>query len=152
AKHIVIATGSKPRPLPIPGAELMITSDDVLSGREQPGSVIFVGGGVISLELGHVYARAGTSVTILQALPQLLPAMAAAALAHLQEESERIGIRVKTSVSVHRVEQANGRLRVIFTHDGAEHTAEADRVVNGAGRIANVDTLDLAAGGVEHMG
>ena len=96
AKHIVIATGSKPRPLPIPGAEHMITSDEMLSERELPGSVIFVGGGVISLEFGHVYARAGASVTILEALPQLLPAMDANAVARIQTESERIGIQVKT--------------------------------------------------------
>ena len=112
ARHIVIATGSKPRPLPIPGAELMITSDEMLSERELPASVIFVGGGVISLEFGHVYARAGAEVTILEALPQLLPAMDADAVARLQAESERIGIRVKTAVSVKRIEQANGRLRV----------------------------------------
>ena len=150
AKHIVIATGSKPRPLPFPGAAHMITSDEMLSGREQPRSVIFVGGGVISLEFGHVYARAGTDVTILEALPQLLPAMDKDAVAQLAAESERIGIRVKTNVSVQRIEPANGKLRVIFTHDGGEHAAEADRIVNGAGRIANVDTLDLAAGQVEH--
>ena len=150
ARHIVIATGSKPRPLPIPGGELMITSEEVLSGREQPGSVIFVGGGVISREFGHVYARAGTAVTILEALPQLLPAMDADAVAHLREESERIGIRIKTGVSVQRVESARGRLRVIYSHDGIEHAAEADRVVNGAGRIANVDGLDLDAGQIEH--
>src|ERR1700753_2845205 len=96
AKHIVIATGSKPRPLPIPGAEHMVTSDELLSDRSQPRSVIFVGGGVISLEFGHVYARAGSEVTILEALPQLLPAMDADAVAKLQAESERIGIRVKT--------------------------------------------------------
>src|SRR4051812_5245781 len=150
AKHIVIATGSKPRPLPIPGAELMITSDEMLSERALPGSVVFVGGGVISLEFGHVYARTGTSVTILEALPQLLPAMDTDAVAHLKTESERIGIGVKTNVGVKRIERANGRLRVIFTHDGAEHSAEADRIVNGAGRIANVDALDLAAGNVAH--
>ena len=63
AGHIVIATGSKPRPLGIPGAELMITSDEMLSERELPASVIFVGGGVIALEFGHVYARAGAAVT-----------------------------------------------------------------------------------------
>src|SRR5882724_11107060 len=118
AKHIVIATGSKPRPLPIPGAELMITSDEMLSERELPGSVIFVGGGVISLEFGHVYARAGAGVTILEALPQLLPAMDADAVAHLQAENERIGIRVKTGVSVGRIESGNGRLRVTFSHQG----------------------------------
>jgi glutathione reductase (NADPH) len=150
AKHIVIATGSKPRPLPIPGAEHMITSDEMLSERELPETVIFVGGGVISLEFGHVYARAGAGVTILEALPQLLPAMDADAVACIQAESERIGIRVKTSVNVKRIEPANHRLRVIFSHQGAEHALEADRVVNGAGRVANVDTLDLAAGHVEH--
>jgi glutathione reductase (NADPH) len=150
AKHIVIATGSKPRSLPIPGAEHMITSDEMLTERNLPGSVIFVGGGVISLEFGHVYARAGTTVTILEALPQLLPAMDADAVANIQNENERIGIAVKTGVSVKRIEPANGRLRVVFTHNGVEHAAKADRVVNGAGRIANVDTLELAAGNVEH--
>lgn len=150
ARHIVIATGSKPRPLPIPGAGHMITSDAMLSERELPATVIIVGGGVISLEFSHVYARAGAEVTILEALPQLLPAMDADAVARLRTESERIGIRIKTGVSVTRIEPSNGRLRVIFTHDGQEHAAEADRVVNGAGRVANVDTLDLAAGNVEH--
>jgi len=150
AGHIVIATGSKPRPLPIPGAELTITSDEMLSERELPGSVVFVGGGVISLEFGHVYARSGAAVTILEALPQLLPAMDSDAVARLQAESERIGIRVRNAVSVKRIERIDRRLRVVFDHDGAEHTMEADRVVNGAGRVANVETLDLAAGRVEH--
>src|SRR5215470_17810817 len=148
ARHIVIATGSKPRPLPIPGAEHMITSDEMLSEREQPNSVIFVGGGVISLEFGHVYARAGTGVTILEALPQLLPAMDTDAVAQLRIESERMGIRVKSNVSVKKIERTGSRLRVTFVHDGSEQALEADRVVNGAGRIANVETLNLEAGNV----
>jgi len=150
AKHIVIATGSKPRPLPIPGAGHMITSDEMLSDRQLPRSVVFVGGGVISLEFGHVYARAGTEVTILEALPQLLPAMDAEAVAQLQGESERIGIRIKTGVSVNKIEPLGGRLRVTFVHDGREQALETDRVVNGAGRIANVDSLDLETGDVAH--
>jgi glutathione reductase (NADPH) len=93
--------------------------------------------------------HAGAEVTILEALQQLLPAMDADAVARIQTESERIGILVKTGVSVKRIEPANNRLRVIFTHDGTEQTAEADRVVNGAGRVANVDALDLAAGNVD---
>jgi glutathione reductase (NADPH) len=152
AKHIVIATGSKPRPLPIPGAEHMITSDEVLSEREQPGSVLFVGGGVIALEFGHVYARAGTKVTILEVLPRLLPALDADAVEQIRQESQRIGIDVHTGVKVSRVEKTGSQLRTIFEADGKSHAILADQVVNGAGRVANVDHLDLDAGGIQHDG
>jgi glutathione reductase (NADPH) len=147
---IVVATGSRPRPLPISGAELMITSDEVLSERQRPGSVLFVGGGVIALEFGHVYARAGTKVTILEVLPKLLPALDADAVEEIKAESEAIGIAVHTGVKVLRVERADGRLRTVFEANGNEHAIEADRVVNGAGRIANVDGLDLDKGNVKH--
>lgn len=152
ARHIVIATGSRPRTLPIPGAEHMITSDDILNERALPREVVFVGGGVIALEFGHVYARAGTKVTILEVLPRLLPGMDADAVAQVRTESERIGIAVKTGATVKRIVVRGSRFGVTFEHGGAEHEIEADRVVNGAGRVANVDTLDLEAGGVQHHG
>jgi glutathione reductase (NADPH) len=152
AKHIVIATGSRPRPLPIPGAELMITSDEVLSDRTRPSSVVFVGGGVIALELGHVYARAGTNVTILEVLPRLLPALDEDAVAQIKAESESIGIKVHTGVKVKRVETRGNRLRTIFEAEGEDRSIESDHVVNGAGRIANVDALDLEVGKVAHDG
>jgi glutathione reductase (NADPH) len=150
AGHIVIAGGSKPRPLSIPGGRHMVTSDDMLSESKRPDSVIFIGGGVISLEFGHVYARAGSSVTILEALPQLLPAMDTDAVARLQAESERIGLQIRTGVRIERIETIGGRFRVVFTHDGIEKAAEADWVVNGAGRIADVEGLGLAVGQVDH--
>ena len=83
AKHVVIATGSTPRKLPFPGAELMITSDDVLKRAQLAASVVFVGGGVIALEFSHVYARAGAKVTILEVLPRLLANMDADAVTQL---------------------------------------------------------------------
>ena len=150
--NIVIATGSKPRPLPIPGAEHLITSDDVLSERTLPQEVVFIGGGVIAMEFSHVYARAGAKVTILEVMPSLLPRMDKDAVDAVQQESERIGIVVKTGVEVKEIAKQNGKLRVAFKHGGKEQSLDADRVVNGAGRIANVDTLDLAAGNVAHDG
>lgn len=149
-EHIVIATGSKPRPLPIPGAEHMITSDEVLSEDEQPGSVVFIGGGVIAMEFSHVYARAGTAVTILEVMPRLLPRMDADAVAAIQTESERLGVTVKTGVTVAEVSESAGKLHVRYEDEGGEQVVETDRVVNGAGRIANVDQLDLDAGQVKH--
>jgi glutathione reductase (NADPH) len=150
ASHIVIATGSKPRALPFPGADLMITSDDVLSERDLPREVVFIGGGVIALEFSHVYARAGARVTILELTPQLLPGMDADAVARIHSESERIGIHVKTRVKVAKIERGHDRLRVIFEHEGAEHAIAADRVVNGAGRVADVDGLKFDSGRVRH--
>ncbi len=150
ASHLVIATGSKPRVLPIPGAEHMITSDEVLSERDLPREAVFIGGGVIALEFSHVYRRAGVKVTILEVLPRLLPTLDADAVEKIRAESERIGIEVRTGVAVQRVEKANGRLRVFFEQNGREHRLDADRVINGAGRVANVDTLDLDKANVAH--
>lgn len=130
----------------------MITSDDILNDETQPDEIVFVGGGVIALEFGHVYARAGTRVTILEAMPQLLPRLDGDAVAVLRAESERIGIDIKSDVSVQHISQAGGRLRVTYGQGGETHTLNADRVVNGAGRIANVAGLDLTAANVDFDG
>jgi glutathione reductase (NADPH) len=129
---------------PNSGAELMITSDEMLSEQELPGSVIFVGSGVVALEFGHVYARAGSEVTILEALPQLLPAMDADAVAHLQAERTDQHL-VRTAVSVKQL-KATAAARH-FAHEGAEHTAEAERVVNGAA-VSPMSIRWIAAGEV----
>ena len=109
-ENIVIATGSKPRPLAIPGAEHLITSDEVLSERELPREVIFIGGGVIAMEFAHVYARAGAKVTILEALPRLLPRLDQDAVAALHAATERLGVVIKTGVKVLSISKADGEI------------------------------------------
>jgi glutathione reductase (NADPH) len=152
AENIVIATGSTPRSLPIQGADLMITSDDILELATLPERLVFVGGGVIALEFGHVFARAGTAVTILEAMDRLLPRMEADAVAQIHQESERIGIKILTGVTVDEIAVAGNALRVNFTHDGKQQSVEADRVANGAGRVPDVAELDLDAGNIAHDG
>jgi glutathione reductase (NADPH) len=76
---------------------------------------------------------------------RLLPAVAA-----IQAESERIGIVIKTGVDVKEVVKVDNRFQVIYEIDGIQHTVDADRVVNGAGRVANVDALDLDAANIKH--
>jgi glutathione reductase (NADPH) len=152
ADNFVIATGSITRPLSLPGAEHLITSDDVLSERELPNEVVFIGGGVIAMEFSHVYARAGAKVTILEMMPQLLPRLDSDAVAAISKESERIGITLKTGVEVQGIEKTGGQLRVNYLHEGKQHSIDASRVVNGTGRIANVADLNLEAADVQHDG
>lgn len=152
AGKIVIATGSKPRPLAIPGAGHLITSEDVLEMAALSARLVFIGGGVIALEFAHGFARAGTQVTILEALPRLLPRLDPDAVAQLHAESERIGIEIFTGVEVAAVAKADGGLEVRFTHDGIEKRVVADRVANGTGRISDLEGLDLDAGGIDHDG
>ena len=149
---IVIATGSKPRPLSIPGAEHLITSEDLLEMSTLPESLIFIGGGVIALEFSHVLARAGTKVTILEALPRLLPRNDADAVVQIHKESERIGIDILAGVEVEEVALEGNRLAVRFALAGDTKTLVAERVVNGAGRIPDLDALDLDAAGIERDG
>ncbi len=77
----------------------MITSDDVLSERQQPRDVVFIGGGVIAFEFAHVYARAGTKVTMLQAGGRFLNRHDADAVARIVEETRRLGIDVRVPAS-----------------------------------------------------
>jgi glutathione reductase (NADPH) len=150
--NIVIATGSKTRPLPLPGAEFLITSDDVLSDTEQPSEVVFIGGGVIAMEFSHVYSRAGTKVTILEGLPRILPRLDADAVAVLRAESERLGITIATNVTVKKVTKDGGRFSVHYEHDGKQCSVLADRAINGAGRVPNISELALEIGNVSHEG
>ena len=150
AGKIVIATGSTPRPLPIPGAEHLITSEEILTDPRQPERLVFIGGGVIALEFGHVLARAGTKVTILEAMDRLLPRMDEDAVEQVRLESARIGIDIVTGVEVREVRKTGAELEVVYAVDGDTCTVTADRVANGAGRVADVERLDLDAGHVEH--
>ncbi|TNF86515.1 MAG: NAD(P)/FAD-dependent oxidoreductase [Gammaproteobacteria bacterium] len=152
ADNFVIATGSITRPLSVPGAEHLITSDDVLNERELPGQVVFIGGGVIAMEFSHVYARAGAQVTILELAPRLLPRLDADAVAAIRSESERLGIDIKTGVEVEAIEKTDDGLQVHYVHDGQRQIVQANRVVNGSGRVANVADLNLQAADVAHDG
>jgi glutathione reductase (NADPH) len=148
AGHIVVATGSRPRPLAIPGAEMMITSDDILVDRAQPRDSVFVGGGVVAFEFSHLYVRAGTRVTILEPGERFLARLDVDAVHQLVAESRRLGIDARTGARVRRVEPTGRRLRVVFEEAGTEQVVEVDRVVNSAGRVPDIDGLDLARGNV----
>ncbi|HTM21633.1 MAG TPA: NAD(P)/FAD-dependent oxidoreductase [Kofleriaceae bacterium] len=150
APRIVIATGSRPRPLSFPGAELLAISDDLLEMREPPQSMVFVGAGVVAFELGHVYARLGTRVTLLEVAPRPLGNFDEDAVARLVAVTGKLGIEVHAGVRIDGID-ARGDQRVIRYHDAGGRDGElaCAIAVNGAGRVADVDRLDPAAAGVD---
>ncbi|MCG8434976.1 MAG: NAD(P)/FAD-dependent oxidoreductase, partial [Gammaproteobacteria bacterium] len=150
ADKIIIATGSKPRDLPIPGFEHTINSDDILNNSTRPESLVFIGGGVIALEFSHVYARAGTQVTILEAMPQLLPRLDVDLVTRIKTDAERIGINVVTDAKINSIKDGAPDFAVEYEHDGETKIITAAAVANGAGRVADVEHLNLEAANVAH--
>lgn len=148
-RHVLIATGAIPAPLPFPGREHVITSDQFMELETLPPRVVFVGGGYVSFEFAHVAAQAGAAVTILHRGPRPLEAFDPDVVDLLLRASREMGIRVELSSEVAAVERAGSALAVRATREGREQRVAADLVVHGAGRIPELDPLDLDAGGVQ---
>jgi glutathione reductase (NADPH) len=149
-EQIVIATGGKPRPLDLPGAEHVIDSDGFLELDELPPRVVFIGGGYISMEFAGVAAVAGAKVTVLQSGEYPLEIFDRDAVRVLLNSYNDLGIDVLTNRRAATVEvlPAAAGYRVTFA-DGAP-PVEADLVVAAAGRVPSIGGLGLDAIGVEH--
>ena len=152
ADKVVIATGSKPRALPIPGFDLALTSEDILELDHVPQSLVFIGAGVIGLEFTHVLARAGTKVTVIEIAPRPLPGLEADVVDKLTEETRRLGVDIFSGARTTAIEAAAGGVTVRFEHAGEARQVSAEMVANGAGRVADVEGLDLEAGDITHEG
>jgi glutathione reductase (NADPH) len=148
AQHIVIASGSRPAPLAISGAEHLLTSDDFLDLERLPERLIFVGGGYISFEFAHIAARAGAKTTILHGNDKPLAQFDRGLVERLLDKSRRVGIDVRLNCRVEGIKKTGQKVEV-FTKDAS---FEADAAVHGAGRVPDIDDLELEAGGVERDG
>jgi glutathione reductase (NADPH) len=148
ANAFVIATGSYPRPLDFDGAELTKTSNDVLALREIPKSFVIIGAGVVAFEFGQVFARLGSSVTMLvrgNALAGEDEDMVSA----LVEFSKGLGINIITQAQPHSLKKQNDNLILEFTADGKTETLAADFILNAAGRVPSIEALALDKAEVE---
>jgi len=153
AENIVIATGSRPRELPFEGAELAITSEDILRLESLPDSFVFLGGGVIALEFAHVLARAGARVTILEAASRPLLRFDGDVVDALSAESRRNGIEIIAGVRVDAIRRIGDTIDVHYSAaSGERRKIMAEHVVNGTGRDPDVTRLDLIAGEIRHSG
>ena len=148
-RFVLIATGAEPVKLHIPGAEHLISSTDFLELEELPERIVLVGGGFIAAEFSHIAARAGAKVTVLQRGERMLKPFDADVVAWLTEKSRDIGIDVRLKTRVERVEKTSGEFAIHAAADGKAESFRADLVVHAAGRVPDLDALDLKAAGVE---
>src|SRR5216684_123144 len=146
AGHILIATGARPVPLWLAGAQHIITSDRFLELESLPGRIVLIGGGYIAAEFSHIAARAGAQVTVLQRADHMLPHFDPELVSWLMVKFAELGIDVRTQSTVERIEQtASGFLAHANGARGKQAVA-ADLVVHAAGREADLEELDLPAG------
>lgn len=147
-RHILIATGARPAPLGIAGEEHLTTSDRFMELETLPSRIVMVGGGYIAAEFSHIAARAGALVSVLQRGPQLLPRFEPDLVGWLMEAFRAIGVDVRTSTAVEAIEKTGDGFRVRARGKQGEIAIEADLVVHAAGRVPDLEALDLAAAGL----
>jgi len=148
-RRILLAAGAKPAPLPFAGAERLTTSEEFLNLDRLPSRLVFVGGGYISFEFAHVAARAGAEVTILHRATRPLEAFDPDMVDLLVKRTRELGIRVELDTEVRGVDAAAGGVVVRGRQNGGERRFEADLAVHGAGRVPDIDDLDLEVAGVK---
>ncbi len=148
-RYVVIATGQRPADLKIPGTEHLTTSDQFLELDELPKRILFIGGGYIAFEFAHVAARAGAQVTIVHRGPRPLPLFDPDLVDQVVESTREFGVDVQVGTEVVGVEKSSGRLIVRTVASGQQCTFETDMVVHAAGRVPEIDDLNLDAAGVK---
>ena len=152
AKHIILATGSKPIELPFAkfDNERVISSTEALSLKEVPKHMIVIGGGVIGLELGSVYKRLGAEVTIVEYAKGIIPTMDGAMGKELMRSLKKIGMKFSLSTKVSNVTRDGDVVTVTATNKkGEEVTFEGDYCLVAVGRGAYTAKLGLENVGIE---
>ena len=149
ARQFVIASGASPATLGIPGEELLSTSTDFLGLEKLPKRIVFIGGGYISSEFAHVALRAGASATILHRSDRPLRGFDPDLVNSLIKATKDLGIEVKLNSPVKAIEKRRNSFLVKSESEKGAFETEADLVVHGAGRVPNVDSLDLASAGID---
>ncbi|MGO9007564.1 MAG: dihydrolipoyl dehydrogenase [Beijerinckiaceae bacterium] len=151
AKHIIVATGARPRILPglEPDGKFIWTYFEAMVPALFPKSLIVVGSGAIGIEFASFYRTLGAEVTVVEILPQILPFEDAEIAAHARKRFEKQGIKILTSTKVTKVEKAADQLTATLEDEkGATQTLTAERMISAVGVVGNVENLGLEALGV----
>jgi dihydrolipoamide dehydrogenase len=152
AKHIIVATGARPRVLPglEPDGHLVWTYFEAMVPKEMPKSLLVVGSGAIGMEFASFFHAMGAGVTVVELMDQILPIEDHEIAAHAHKRFEKSGMKLLTGAKVVALERkANSVVATIEMADGKRSTAEFDRAISAVGVVGNIEGLGLEKLGVK---
>jgi dihydrolipoamide dehydrogenase len=152
AKHIIVATGARPRALPgiEPDGKLIWTYFEAMKPAALPKSLIVMGSGAIGIEFASFYRSMGVDVTVVEVMPTIMPVEDAEVTAIARKQLEKRGMKIITSAKITKVEKAADSVTAhVETADGKVQQIVADRMISAVGVQGNIENLGLEAVGVK---
>lgn len=152
AKHIILATGARPRSLPgiEPDGKLIWTYFEAMIPAEMPKKLLVMGSGAIGIEFASFYNAMGCDVTVVELMPNIMPVEDAEISAIARKALEKQGMNIITEAKVVKVDKsANSVTASVETEDGKVQTIEADRLISAVGVQGNIENLGLEELGVK---
>jgi dihydrolipoamide dehydrogenase len=152
AKHVIVATGARPRVLPgiEPDKELIWTYFEAMVPKALPKSLLVIGSGAIGIEFASFYRTLGSEVTVVEVLPQILPAEDEEIALAARKRFEKQGIKILTGTKVTAVEKKKDQvIATVEDAKGAKQSIAAERAISAAGVVGNIENIGLEALGVK---
>ncbi|HVT55444.1 MAG TPA: dihydrolipoyl dehydrogenase, partial [Xanthobacteraceae bacterium] len=151
AKHIILATGARPRVLPgiEPDGETIWTYFDAMVPKTMPKSLVVIGSGAIGIEFASFYKTLGADVTVVEMLPQILPVEDEEIAQNARKRFEKQGIKIITSARVTGVEKKGGQIAATIDGGKSKQMITAEKLISAAGVVGNVEGFGLEKLGVK---
>lgn len=151
AKHVLLATGSVPRAIPIAPTDgtRSLNSDHILSIPSVPRSMIVLGAGAVGTEFASIFSAFGSEVTLVEMLPRVLPLEDAEVSAELEKAFRKRGIKCRTNTKLARMEALDGGVRAELESEAGSESLEAEVLLVAIGRAPVTEALGLESVGVE---
>jgi dihydrolipoamide dehydrogenase len=146
AQYIILAVGSKPRNLPDTDhtSARILNSDTILNLKQIPGSLTIIGGGVIGIEFASIFARLGTKVKVIEALPRILASADPDCSKELATQLEKQGVTFHVNAKIDQVTNKSEQAHVIFRDEkGKSLQVDSDYVLVSIGRVPLTENLGL---------